>query len=527
MALRRSGWWVLAMGALIAGRFLPAHASDPEAAAAPEAVSVTVYRDPYRTSGSMDLDQLAGFALITETRVVHLQPGDNWVRFEGVADGIEPESALVTGIDGAIIEKNRDAAVLSPAALAAAALGKPVVLTRRVPGTGRVERVPGTILSNADGGVTFESAEGIEGLRCSGLPENLSFEGAEGLHAHPTLSVRVRATREVTATATLSYLARGFDWAANYTATLAADGRSMDLGAWVTLANGNGTGFPRAHAQVVAGVVNHDSGDVDPVDIGGPIIADCWPRGSTSDQPMLLQLADRMYKAAPREANAIMPMAMGGADFEEIVVTSQHVLQEQLGDLKLYRIPQPTTVASRQSKQVRLLDRTAIPMTPVYGIDLAGEEEPFGGTAGAVAASRSLRAKNTAANHLGLPLPSGHIEIFGFHQGRSLLERESDLRDLAVNEDLDIDLGPSPDVSVTASFSRPVHRIEISNARSAPIQFELRLTLPDGIRILDPSAALTTKNGRPMFALTVKAHATAVVRYRTSGGNSARGVRPL
>jgi len=525
MALRRSGWLVLAMGALVTGRFLPAHAGDPEAAAAPEAISVTVYRDPYRASGSMDLDQLAGFALITETRVVHVQPGENWVRFEGVADGIEPESALVTGIDGAIIEKNRDAAVLSPAALARAALGKPVVLTRSMPGTGRVERVPGTIASDADGGVTFKSAQGIEGLRCSGLPENLSFDGTEGLRAHPTLSVRIRATREVSATATLSYLARGFDWAANYTAMLAADERSMDLGAWVTLANGNGTGFPRAHAQVVAGVVNHDSGAVDPVDIGGAIIADCWPRGSTSDQPMLLQVADRMYKA--REINAVMPMAMGGADFEEIVVTSQHVLQEQLGDLKLYRIPQPTTVASRQSKQVRLLDRTAIPMTPVYGIDLAGEEEPSGGTAGAVAASRSLRAKNTAANHLGLPLPSGHIEIFGLHQGRSLLERESDLRDLAVNEDVDIDLGPSPDVSVTASFSRPVHRIEISNARSVPIEFELRLTLPDGIRILDPSAAMTTKNGRPMFALTVKANATAVVRYRTSGDKSARSARSL
>ena len=57
---------------------------------------------------------------------------------------------------------------------------------------------------------------------------------------------------------TLSYLAHGFDWAADYTATLSADGKTMDLGAWVTLANGNGVGFPAARTQVVAGRVNRE-----------------------------------------------------------------------------------------------------------------------------------------------------------------------------------------------------------------------------------------------------------------------------
>src|SRR3546814_18230215 len=58
------------------------------------------------------------------------------------------------------------------------------------------------------------------------------------------------------ATVTLSYLARGFDWSADYVATLGADGSTLDLGAWVTLANGNGTGFPQASTTVVAGRLN-------------------------------------------------------------------------------------------------------------------------------------------------------------------------------------------------------------------------------------------------------------------------------
>ncbi len=346
---------------------------------------------------------------------MHLQKGESRLRFEGVADGIEPESAIVTGLDDGIVEKNRDAAVLSPSALVAAAVGKSLLLTRTNPKSGRVERrVPGTVLSDAEGGVIFKSDEGIEALRCSGLPETLDFEGTQGLRAHPTLSVRVRAQRELTAAATLSYLAHGFDWAADYTATLSADGRSMDLGAWVTLANGNGTGFPEARTQVVAGRVNRESGEVEPLDIGGPIIANCWPRGTTSDIPMQMQF-DLQSREAGELALPYPAAAPAAASLAGVMLTDQRVQQEQLGDLKLYRIPEPTTVASRQSKQVRLLDRSAVPVATVYGIDLAADEDP-NGPGGALPASRYLRTRNTKANHLGIPLPSGRVQVFAVHQ---------------------------------------------------------------------------------------------------------------
>src|SRR6202041_3514078 len=74
--------------------------ADPAAVAAdivaekPSALSVTVYRAPQRGSGSIVLDRLEGFALISETRTVHLPAGVSRLRFEGVADGIEPASAI-------------------------------------------------------------------------------------------------------------------------------------------------------------------------------------------------------------------------------------------------------------------------------------------------------------------------------------------------------------------------------------------------------------------------------------------------
>jgi hypothetical protein len=500
----------------------------------PSDLIVTVYRAPHRNSGSIDLNYLDGFALVTETRLVRLPAGVSRVRFEDVADGIEPSSALITGLPGRVIEKNRDARLLSPSALIASAVGKPVELLRTNRKTGTQERLPGTILSDAEGGVVFKTEEGIEALRCSGLPETFSFEPLAGLSARPTLSVEVQSPNAVTQQVTLSYLARGFDWAADYTATLSQDGKHLDLGAWVTLANSNGVAFPGAHVQVVAGKINRANGDVEPIDIGGPILAQCWPRGSTSDQPMVIRLEamDRMFKKS--EAAGIMPVAMSVTNV--VVTAAKKVQEEQLGDLKLYRVPERTALASRQSKQVRLLDQSAVPVTTIYGLDLGEDADRTG------PAHRWLRTKNTAANHLGLPLPSGGVAAFAPYKGERLLQHESALRDIAVDEEVEFDLGESADVQVTREVEETrvdsahakllplvpgvavrgvmvenVQRIEVSNARAAPIEFELRLTLPEGARIVRADHALGNKNGRPIFRFKVPANQTVAARFQTQG----------
>jgi hypothetical protein len=508
----------------------------------PSDLIVTVYRAPYRDSGSIDLDDLNGFALVTETRLVRLPAGVSRVRFEGVADGIEPSSALITGLPGRVIEKNRDARLLSPSALIASAVGKPVELLRTNRKTGATQRLPGTIQSDAGGGVVFKTEEGIEALRCSGLPETFSFAPVAGLSARPTLSVEVQSPSAVTQQVTLSYLARGFDWAADYTANLSQDGKHLDLGAWVTLANSNGVGFASAHAQVVAGKVNRvngadgEMGEVEPIDIGGPILAQCWPRGSTSDQPMILreyaeEAKDRMFK---KSVAAMAPAAMS---FAQVVVTGGRVQQEQLGDLKLYHIPTRTTLASRQSKQVRLMDQSGIPVGTIYGADLATAYRGAGSTG---AAHRLLRTKNTVANHLGLPLPSGTVAVFTAYNGERLLEHESGLRDIAVDEEVEIDMGESSEVQVSVTPEEStldsahaqllplvpgvalrsvklddVRRVEVSNGRAAAIDFELRLSLPQGARIVRADHPLGTKNGRPIFRFKVPANQTVTVRFQT------------
>ncbi len=542
----------LLIAAGLAALAAPAMAQARDTLAGPPVdISVTVYRDPNRGEGGFDLDNLEGFALITETRRVVLAPGDHRLRFEGVADGIEPASAIVTGLPSGVVEKNRDAALLSPAALVelAQAQNGRVVFARTNPATGATTRVEGTIRSAADGGVVFETPNGIEALRCSGLSETFGFESSTtGLSALPTLSVLTRATQRVEAVVQLSYLSRGFDWSADYVVNMGAGTGKFDLGAWVTLANGNGAGFKDARVQIVAGTLNRETGEVEPIDIGRPILAQCWPQGSTSDspEPIYIERAfplgfdpDRFGRVAMAMPAPTAPKSMMDRAQDVVVTGANRVEQEELGDLKLYRVPDRTTVASRQSKQVRMLDKAGVPVTKLYEADLYANDDidyaPM---------TVLLRTRNDAKNNLGVPLPSGRVSVFETTgrgaAARRLLAAETSLRDIAVNEETELRLSESPDVQIRqvtesreiAGPPRPAPpflpganrrspldettRIEVTNARPFAIQAEIRLQLDDGQSLVTADRPAAQKNGRPIFRVAIPANGSLQIRYQTT-----------
>jgi len=477
----------------------------------PDAVSVTVYRNPDRNGGDIALDDLRGFALITETRTITLPAGETVVRFEGVADGILPASAVAIGLPGGVVEKNRDANLLSPAGLINASIGKAVTLVRTDRATGKARVVDAVLRSGPDGGVLFETAQGVEALRCSALPERLVFSAVpEGLSATPTLSVVTRTPQAVTARITLAYLARGFDWSAHYVATVRPDGQTLDLVGWVTLANGNGISFPLAQTQVVAGRLNReDEGDDDePEPFDGAAVAGCWPWDTTSTYP-----AWEMSKAMPAPMSRILPApyAMAMARDGEIIVTAKRASAEALGDLKLYRIPERTTVAASGQKQVLLMAAESVPFNRIHALSLTPDDT------GDHETSLRLRMKNRKESQLGIALPSGMVHVFEDALGRSMLAGDAAMRDSAVNEEVELRLQESPGLRATVAVDpagKDRYRLTLTNDRTSPADAEIGFTVDEDWKLGGTSETLKPRYGRPTWYVSVPAQGSQTLTYR-------------
>ena len=175
------------------------------------------------------------------------------------------------------------------------------------------------------------------------------------------------------------------------------------------------------------------------------------------------------------------------------------VQQEELGDLKLYRVPEPVTVAANAQKQVALLDKERVPVALVYRADVYGD--------GDAAVRLTLRAKNRAADGLGLPLPAGKLALYQAGGPRELLLGEGSVGDKAVGEEVEIDVA-----TATGVIAREVDGVlTVTNVNRFPVAFEAKL----GDRNLSAfSTKVRKKDGAWLWAVTVSANGQAVLQFR-------------
>lgn len=336
---------------------LPALAQDTAtpAAIAPSAqgdVSVTIYN--------------GDVALIQDVRPLSLNNGTVRQDFPDVSAQIRPETVSLAVPDARIVEQNFDFDLLSPSSLMEKAVGETITLLRTNPATGAETRERARVLA-VNGGVVLQIGDRIEVLRDDGLPVRAIFDKVPpSLRARPTLSVTLDSSRAGTRPATLSYLSRGLGWKADYVALLDRRSGTIDVQGWVTLTNTTGTTFTNARTLLVAGEVA-SSGD---------------------DQ--------QMYRPnRPRRQPVMQP-------------GTETANREQLGDFYLYPLPERTTIADKQTKQVSFLDVKGTPATSGYRFVnnwLGTTEQP-------ASAQSIVRFSNAAKGGLGDALPAGTIRVY-------------------------------------------------------------------------------------------------------------------
>lgn len=483
--------------------------------AAPDAVAVTIYRAPDRAAdAAMNLGWLEGYALITETRTVDIPAGPSTIRFEGVAGGILPESALVTGLPAGVREKNLDADLLSARNLYARAFGRPVILRRHrgKDGKGTVTEERAVIRSAPDGAAILQTRDGFEVANCGrGISDALAYtETPDGLSARPTLSVRTESPAATRATITLSYLAWGFDWQTNYVVSLDPATGKADMLAWVTLASSDPTSFADAATAVVGGKVNRESAQAQPEAQDGELVLQCYLGGRPVPPPaVMLGEMVAMPMMAPMSADIIVTAQYRSAP---MMAAPVKVIEEGLGDLKLYRVPMPTTVASNAQKQVAMHDLKGVKFKVFHTDTLA-----IGQTH---SAEIKLRTRNRKEEGLGVALPGGPVAVFEPNRnGEMLLAGKGGMGNYAVGEDVELALGASPAVQVRVKplEATPVMfdlEATVTNANPWPVTFEGTVYIGDGEKLERPSSRLTRKFGKPIWTTIVPANGTAALRYR-------------
>ncbi len=513
----------LVLAALAGG---PLAAREVVDASPPADLSVTIYRDPDRDPDErLRRERPGGIAMISETRRVTLPPGESTIRFEGVAEGMIGVSAIVTGLPGGTIEMNRNAQLLSPAALVDGTLGNRVTITRTNPATGAATSEQAVVRTRADGGLVLETSQGFEAVRCSGLPESLSFARVPpGLSARPVFSVDTRSPEGGTFDVTLTYLALGFDWQADYVASLSeqAKGGELSLGllSWLTLVNDNGQSFDSARLQIVAGRLNLTS---DYRRLADPPVAEslrltCYPIGSTA-------AGTAPPPPPPPPAPPPPPMAAPVMMAEAITVTGGRMQaadagvvtasEENLGDLKLFRVPGRVDVSAKGMKQVAFLDKDGVKARLLYRTTCDpytdSAEEPL-------AAELLLATRNEEARGLGIALPQGAMTLYEPAAGGERLAGRTTLRDYARGQEMELELGESAQVFARCAAQQaggageiarqwvPM-RARLTNANPHPVTIRLQLGYAGGFEIRFPGQKVVVKDGWQTAEVTIPANA--------------------
>lgn len=303
-----------------------------------------------------------GLSMVEDVRSLSVPAGTSRIEFPDVSAQIRPETVTLSGPGLSIVEQNFDYDLLSPDKLMDKAVGQDVTLVRTNPATGAETRERARILA-ANGGIVMQIGERIEVLRDDGLPVRVVFDRVPpNLRARPTLSVTVNAARGGPVPARLSYLTPNMGWTADYVALFDAAKGAMDMQGWVTLTNNTGTTFANARTLLVAGNPAR----------GGGRTSWQFPSGAMDEAGT---------ESGPRE---------------------------RLGDYYLYPLPDRTTIANAQQKQVSFLDVKGAPARATYEYVNGW----LGSSTDPMSAASVLKFSTSKNGGLGDQLPAGTIRVY-------------------------------------------------------------------------------------------------------------------
>jgi len=337
-----------------------------------------------------------------------------------------------------------------------------------------------------------ESEAGFEGMRA--MPNPL-----EGPRSKPTLQWQIDSEKAQDLHADLVYVTGGLSWQAAYNAIIsetsqAAGEQRADILGWVTLRNHAGADFPAARVRLMAS----ESGKTPPEDFR--------PRGTAT-----------------------------GIEAEE-----NQIGQKSSEDFHFYDLGQMVRLAQGEVKEVEFLSAAGVNLSRAYVYDGAStnrersyggrvnEEQEYGLDETRTKVNIAEEFRNTTANHLGVPLPSGRLRLYRQTAGGQVdFIGEAIIPHSPSGDSVKIVSGDAPDVSgartqtdfhvngngrtVDESF-----QIKLANHRAEPIAVTIVEHLYRGNTwdIAEKSAGYTKVDSHTIqFPVQVAAHGESTLTY--------------
>src|SRR5688572_5761698 len=427
-------------------------------------------------------------ALVRDVRDLRLARGTGELRFMDIAATVNPATVHFRSITQPaqldVLEQNYEYDLLEPDKLLRKYVGRDVTLVRmRQGGTTTPEEVTARLLSYNTAPVWQIGGEIITGLHA----DHIRFPELPGnLFARPTLIWTLQNDGVEQHRVEAAYLAGKLSWAADYVLNVGRDDKAADLDGWVTLTNGSGTGFPNARLQLVAGDLNRVRNELGRV--------------------MMEQVrADRPAAAAP-------PMA-----------------QEAFSEYHLYTFGRRTTINNAETKQVALLNGTAIPIRKRYVVD--GQNFYYRNAYHPGAPIKDVvqvyyQLKNEEKGGLGMPMPAGTVRVYqADSRGGAQFVGEDRINHTPKDETLNLKIGNAFDVvaerkqidfeKIAANVYEVEFEISLRNHKTTPISVEVNEPVGGTWRMVSASHDwIKTAAWATQFTVPVASDGTSVLRYR-------------
>ena len=308
-------------------------------------------------------------ALVKDMRQAELKSGVNEVIFDGVAQRIQPETAIIYGENIKVLEQNYNYNLLSYQNFIERNIGKQVNTVRINPENGDNIYERAELIGTADGQPILRFNYGID----SNFGGRVVFNDIPaGLSNKPTLTAKLNTNSGGAKNLRLAYLTDGLSWKTDYVANVNNE-NSLNLTGWVTINNESGIDYENAKIQLIAGDVN--------------VVRQAMPRMARG---MMLMKANAVYDAA--ETASIEP--------------------ESINSYELYTLPTTTSIANHQTKQIALIEKQDVAYKKEFTLNAPFYFDTNGDEFEKFHPEITYVIENKSESNLGISLPSGIIRFY-------------------------------------------------------------------------------------------------------------------